>query len=322
VSGFAWRITIKSELHIQREQSRRARLLAAEANFTTLRDVASHRNPRLFSEFLPKGYRLMTLSSVDEALKDRLLDAKLHLGMLITLYDDLADNPRWANSKLLHELYKLPFHSQSIRPLRLNSAERKVVELAKHLADGTFPILTSLPHFGSFAPLLHFDLQQFYNANRYCEMLSRIPSLANTTEGSTYVSHNMGMVIVGMMDLMGTSNLYFSELGEIRSLFVRGQRVGRICNVLTTLGRELSEGDVTNELILGAIQSGYVKPSALGELTKRKLAPFRQELEKERRRLYREISAQRDRIRTFDVRAYVRGLRGLQRLHENMEGVL
>jgi hypothetical protein len=298
------------------------RISVSKESLAAFQEIVQHRNPRLFTEFLPRGYEMMTLSSVDPEFRSRLAAAKLHLGLLITLYDDLADSPKWANSKLLHELYKLPFHADSIRAFRLSTDEKKIVELAKHLADETFPILNSLPHFGSLGPLLHFDLQQFYMANRYCELLTRLPYLANTLEAGICINHNMGMVIIGMMDLMASSDLRFDELGEIRSLLLRGQRIGRICNVLTTLGRELSEGDVTNELVLGAIQNRLVLPKETKNLTPRKLASFRKTLEAERRGIFEEIAKNRDRIQTFEVKSYESGLRKLQRLHETMEGVI
>lgn len=301
---------------------REAGVSVSRESLSAFEQIVSHRNPRLFTEFLPLGYDLMTLSSVDKPYRQALAAAKLHLGLLITLYDDLADCPRWANSKLLHELYKLPFHADSIRAFRLTTAERKVVELAKHLADETFPILSSLPNFEALGPILHFDLQQFYTANRYCELLTRLPALANTVEGSVYINHNMGMVIIGMMDLMGSSGLRFEELGEMRALFLKGQRIGRICNVLTTLGRELSEGDVTNELVLGALQSRIITRDRLRELSPRKLARFRKNLEEERRLLFKDLATSRKKIRTFDVAQYESGLRGLQKLHEKMEGII
>lgn len=323
--GYTWSRTIRIQSESTKERATkplRAKRLIPKESLVAFRDVAPQRSTLLFTEFLPIGYEAMTLSSVTPQFRERLLAAKLHLGMLITLYDDLADSPRWANSRLLHELYKLPFHADSIRNAKLNTSERKVVELARHLAEGTFPILKSLPHFRVLGSLLHFDLQQFYNANRYCELLTRIPFLANSEEGATYINHNMGMVIIGMMDLMGSPGLRFDELGEMRALFLKGQRVGRICNVLTTLNRELSDGDITNELIIEAIQSKQAKIGDLSTIKKHQLAESKRRLRDERKQLYSDISTKHNTIKTFNVRQYRAGLKDLQQLHEVMEGIL
>src|SRR4051794_22798126 len=69
--------------------------------------VSSHRSESLFRRFLPDGYRMTTIDSVDPAVFDTAILAKVHLGMLITLYDDLADHPRHRNAQLLSELYGL-----------------------------------------------------------------------------------------------------------------------------------------------------------------------------------------------------------------------
>src|SRR6185437_8199281 len=69
---------------------------------------ASNLRPEiLFRRFLPTGYQQTTLSSVPEELLDSVIISKVCLGMMITLYDDLADNRKFRDSHLLQYLYQL-----------------------------------------------------------------------------------------------------------------------------------------------------------------------------------------------------------------------
>ena len=69
------------------------------------------RKKELFLQFLPVGYTYVTLTCIDPELFFELLINKTKIGMLITLYDDLADNPKRKNSKLLKCFYYLWLHS-------------------------------------------------------------------------------------------------------------------------------------------------------------------------------------------------------------------
>jgi hypothetical protein len=66
--------------------------------------IFSHRDRRLFTDFLVNGYRHTTLNTVSTELFEEVVYAKVCLGMIITLYDDLADHPKYYNPKLLKPL--------------------------------------------------------------------------------------------------------------------------------------------------------------------------------------------------------------------------
>ncbi|MFL5814662.1 MAG: hypothetical protein ACJ763_13895 [Bdellovibrionia bacterium] len=276
-----------------------------ERNMT---EIAPHRHPALFSKFLVKGYGAITLSSVTEPRSSDLLQAKLCLGTLITLYDDFADRPSQRDSQLLETLYQFRFGEQSSSVRSLNSCHRRTVDFAQSLFIEMERILNRQPHYRHFIEILNFDLAQFYSANQFSSLLMANPSINNSLENRLYAHHNMGMVIVAMMDLMATERVELSELGAMREVFLLGQRLGRIFNVLATRKREALEGDITGEL-----------STCMSE----------REVEIAERALRQEISELRDKIRTFDgrittfsVEAYLDGLAKVHRLHEEMEGVI
>lgn len=275
-----------------------------ERNMTVL---SPYRKPALFNQFLLRGYTAVTLSSVPQPKFSELLRAKICLGTLITLYDDLADRPTQHNPQLLEALYRLDFQKQELGGC-LNPENRHIIDFAKSLFAEMNGILKHQPHYGCLEEVLNFDLKQFYSANQFSSLLTANPFINNTFENRLYAHHNMGMVIAAMMDLMSIDELKFSEFGVMREVLLMGQRMGRIFNVLSTQNRERLDGDITGEL------SVYEN--------EREVAVAEQELRKEVRVLQHRMTDFNSRITTFSVAAYLRGLAAVQNLHEKMEGVI
>lgn len=279
-------------------------LIEIERNMT---EFAPHRSPALFNEFLVKGYTAITLNSVSQARFCDVLRGKLCLGTLITLYDDFADRPAQGDPQLLETLYQMSFSGRSsIRSL--NSRNRRVVEFAQSLFEEMESVLNRLPNFHRLSAILNFDLARFYSANQFSSLLMANPYMNNALENRLYAHHNMEMVMAAMMDLMATEKIELSEFGMMREVFLMGQRMGRIFNVLTTRKREALDGDITGEL---------------------STCTSEQETEATERSLRREIVDLHDRIKafgpritTFSVEPYLNGLVKVHGLHEKMEGVI
>lgn len=279
-------------------------LTEIERNMT---ELAPYRKPALFNEFLVKGYTAITLSSVSALAFSDLLRAKLCLGTLITLYDDYADRPVQRNPQLLELLYQLGFERTAL-VRSLNPRDQHVLEFAQSLFVEMEAVLRRLPHYRQFSEILNFDLAQFYSANRFSSLLMDHPYINNSAENRLYAHHNMGMVMVAMMDLMATDKIAISEVGSIREVFLMGQRMGRIFNVLSTRKREALDGDITGEL--ATFKNEYELEAAV------------QALRQEIRELSDKIRNFDARITTFSVRAYLEGLEKVQKLHEKMEGII
>src|SRR5689334_17025136 len=113
----------------------------------TFSDVCKNRPEVLFREFLPKGYRLTTLDSVRGDLVESVVFSKSHLGMMISLYDDLADHPQHRNPALLEALYQLNLTKDRLAPPRLVGKDRAIFELARHLFFQLGTILKRFPNY-------------------------------------------------------------------------------------------------------------------------------------------------------------------------------
>ncbi|MBY0472333.1 hypothetical protein K2X30_14300 [bacterium] len=272
-----------------------------------MHDIAPNRNPALFGEFLIRGYSAVTLNSVPDPIFHEILHAKLCLGTLITLYDDFADRPDKKNPQLLESLYQLNFGGRTTTRY-LNPQHHQVITFAESLFEEMENTLNRLPNYLPFKEILNFDLSQFYSANQYSSLLTSHPYLHNSAENCAYAHHNMGMVLAAMMDLTATETIEYSEFGTMREVFLLGQRMGRIFNVLATHKREVTEGDITGEL----------PPLANAE----DLQIAKKKLNQEILDLYAKIKSFSDRITTFSVESYLEGLLQVEKLHKKMEGTL
>lgn len=268
---------------------------------------APHRAPALYNRFLVQGYTAITLNSVSQDDFSDLLRAKLCLGTLITLYDDFADRPSQSDPQLLEDLYQLNFGGNKSLG-RLKHDHHPVLVFALSLFKEMETVLQRLPHYQHLNQILGFDLSQFYTANRYSSLVTANPFIGNPAENRAYAHHNMGMVLVSMMDLMASENLDLSELGAMREVFLMGQRMGRIFNVLVTRKREIMDGDITSEL--ASYSSEHETAVAIKKL-RQEICDLREK-----------ILTYDSRIKTFSVKAFVDGLNQVQTLHEKMEGTI
>lgn len=221
-----------------------------EVLIATYLKASSLRSEVLFRHFLPTGYKQTTLNSVAKDLFSDVIHAKIHLGMIITLFDDFADHPKYRNSKLLSYLYQLNIGSDRPAPSALKDDELKSYELARFLFLSLTEVLKTFPHYNTLLPALRFDIEQFYSCNRHSELMGLIPSIRNLTESRVLGPHNMGIVAAGTIDLMASPDMDLTELGSLREIFHLGQRLGRTSNLIFTLQRELREGDSTNEILI------------------------------------------------------------------------
>jgi hypothetical protein len=271
-----------------------------------VRPFTGFRHPELFRSFLPRGYQMMTLSSVTPEERQKLILTKVKIGTLITLYDDLADHPKLRSAEILNKLYLYPFHRN-----RSDEPSTEIEELVATIWDEVLGDLKRLVNYQILANVFQFDLVQFYNANRYSELITDQPFLSNVAENRNYAPHNMGIILVGTVDLMASPNFSINELGQIRAFLYQAQVLARLMNVLTTYERELSQGDLTSE-VAARVGSGTNIDS------ERVAAEIFSEMNEGLCSLERAAS----RLRSFDGLQYLQSLRKLYGLHEELKEVI
>lgn len=268
--------------------------------------VSKIRDRRLFTNFLVNGYKMTTLSSVPSKNSEDVVFAKVCLGMIITLYDDLADNPQYYNPKLLRSLYLLNVGDMTSQRPILTEGDLATYDLARYLFLNLETSIRSFANYSSLVEILAFDIQHVFLANRYSELITANPSIRNMTESKILGPYNMGMVAAGMIDLMNSPFFDESEMGQIRECLIRGQRLGRIGNLVSTYRREIKEGDITNEILIDPNGADNYKNILMKEFYEGLL----------------EIKSFEGDVLSIDLKAYIEGLSKLYHLHVELEGVI
>lgn len=213
--------------------------------FELLRVLHPHRSESLFTNFLPTGYKIVSFYRKEDSIAELLLRAKTMVGTLITFDDDLSDHPNYFDLEALEFLYDVR------KKIPRNPKTRCNIYVSRLLHSSILDYAKMLPHYERYKKLFDFDLDQFANSNLHSAMQRLYPFLQNLVELKHFGPFNMGMVAVATLDLMAIGELHVEELRAVREASYLGQRAGRISNVMTTIEREKSLEDYTNEALVG-----------------------------------------------------------------------
>ncbi len=272
--------------------------------FVTLcSEFMPQRNKRLFAEFLPTGYQLVTLSCVPATQRAELLIAKVCLGIFITLMDDFADRPDMQNTLLLENLYEQRFITTKkntyfdIDASELHAFDKKTLQFGQFIFEKLKNNLVKTTHYDQYKTILDFDLQQIYNCNRYFQLASCYPTILNKYEVTYLSAFNMGMVMAGHIDLLASPNFNAAEMSIIREFLHHAQRFGKLCNNEATFTRELRENDYKNELFWADFSV---------------MTP-----EQEMSTILQRLAVLAEGIHTFNGLHYIDGLQALRKLHQD-----
>ncbi|WP_372366050.1 hypothetical protein [Candidatus Uabimicrobium sp. HlEnr_7] len=272
-----------------------------------------------FFDIVPVGFNYTMLSCVSPQWAEELLLIKVKLKILFQTYYELADlSHNLQHSQkiiLLEELYKLPLLDKHVDSKRLKGEEAEILNFCIDLWQEIINFLPKLPYYHVFKKFFFFDVQQFYIANRYWQLIRKYPEMSNKVENRSFLSHHMGIVIGGVLDFMGTTEECFDELGAMRNILYKAQIICRISRVLNTLQRSILHEDISNEVIAVAIENMLLATEIRGKSNKELkeiFAPVIEKIHLDIEKLYREISTSS--ITSFCVCDFARGLKALHHL--------
>ncbi len=269
----------------------------------------------MFTIFLRKGYALTTLDSVDSGHFSRLQYCKLLLGMRITLHDDLADNPLLFNPKLLRELYSIPFRDTHRTPPFMGEQDQSIFEMAMFIHRELFTEILDFPNFCKLENLFEFDLEMTDLGTKYSAVITESPNFSNLRESVAFGHYNMGMMAAATLDMMASSSINLDSVGRYRDVFLLGQRMGRISNLIATFDREVAEGDETSEVLIHGRQK-----SELAFPAQKYLAALEEEFKCKLEEI--QIIASNEPDSSFSINSYANGLVELHNLHLSLMGTI
>lgn len=200
------------------------------------------------------GVDLTTLPCALPELRAHVCDTKLLSIVLCVLLDDVAD--QHGDSRLLDALLETTPSAPEISWRNLSVAERKHAEVTQSLWAEYWSRQESYPAHARFAPVLRYDLTQFFNTMRYSHLVNSQPYLLNMVEHDLYTSHNMMMISFATLDLMCSQSFPLAEVGMLRQAMWHAQCMGRVGNLLSTWQRELRDRDFTSGVFARAVMEG------------------------------------------------------------------
>jgi hypothetical protein len=257
------------------------------------------RKVAVLEEFMLPGIEATTLSCVGPEHRSGLVRTKLWMTALILLVDDLVDTAEERDWAVVEEVFGVMGETAAQQDLGdLAGPVRLAAALWEELQRG----LRALPGWPALHPLLPQDWAAHKLAFRRARALQLVPASYDPDHDTALLSHDFGMVVAGMADLMALRTLDPEELAPARRLFRAAQCVARLANDRVTLDKEVLEGDLSNAIILRARRQGT--------------APVRggaawQAVEAQLDGAWAHLEEAAGGVRAFDGAAYVDGVRQL-----------
>jgi len=113
-----------------------------------------------------------------------------------------------------------------------------------------------LPLQEALAPLLAFDWQMVFTANRYARLARDVPAISNPTENIEFAPHGIALLVFGTLDLMASPQLKLSDLRATRELVHAGQTLCELANMIATWRREIPDRDFGSRIFTVGLSRG------------------------------------------------------------------
>ena len=213
------------------------------------------RNADFLFNWLYSIYDKIFLPSIDPDWKETLTLDKAKLTIIDVLIDDLADDVKIRNKRLLEEASEIPWHG----PKNYNNDYLQVI------SEMWFDCINSIrryPRFRDFEDFFYFDLHQVMNSFRY-SLLVNTSSFSNYPEDKIYLAHGVMVVLHCDMDLMCSPCFNFKEMEKLRPVLILAQDVAHIGNMLNTYPKEIEELDFSSPIISLGLRKGLINKNMI-----------------------------------------------------------
>ena len=162
------------------------------------------RNADFLFNWIYNIYNEIFLPSIDTVYKEKLTLTKTKLGIYDVLIDDLADNAKLRNGKLLEQCMEIPWNNSS-------SNNNQYVEVCRKIWYDCINQIQKFPRYSEFKDIFYFDLHQFMNCNRYSYLVNT-KGISNFTEDKNNLQHGVMVLTHCNLDLMCSPDFNYKEL--------------------------------------------------------------------------------------------------------------
>ncbi len=190
-------------------------------------------------EAMNKANQITTLSCVPKRYFDRLVHTKNLATLFTVLVDDVAD--RYKDRKLLNEISIVPYEEETGVLLVSEKNENSPLSLAREAWREMLSFLKTGPQFHQYKDLLHFDIGELIQCQRYNYSINITPSLCNCEEYLAYGTHNFNVKPHMTMDLIFSPEFDKNELSSFRTALHHIQIAIQLVNDVYTVEREINE---------------------------------------------------------------------------------
>lgn len=201
--------------------------------------------------------QIVTLSGISRKYQRNLSETKFLMIMLTVLLDDIADKMQ---SKILLENIQKIFFKKNTKFNQVNKKEKNYLKFSIRVLQQIQKYIKKYPQYKEFHGIFEFDVNQVLNTIKYSYLVNRNPYLINKTEYWLYLPHNMLFMVHFTIDLMCAPRFKFEELGMLRSVAHEAQKMGRVCNWISTWEKEIREKDFTSGVFAYAIEKNIWTP--------------------------------------------------------------
>ncbi len=205
--------------------------------------------------------KYFTLSCVNEEEKERIITLKIISTISVLIFDDFGDEDQDLASIL--EAMKLPYHSHQIQIENISSKNRDLFALAMETWQYYLSVIETYPRFAQFKDIIVYNYTQMVNSCLHSCLKNLHPAFINYVEAEIYEPHTMFMVFFTDTDLVATKKIITKEIGLMRELFWRSQRMGRIANCIATWQRELNSNDLSSNFLSFSVIHQNIDPDLL-----------------------------------------------------------
>lgn len=207
-------------------------------------------------EFIWKwAYRsipMVTLSNILKKYQNPIRNVKFLIIMFIILLDDVADKMK--NERLLNELLKIPSRENEIKYKHLDKLEKKYLNFVQEIWHDIQKVIRKFPYYQKVKKTFKFDIEIFLiNAIYYGYLINTNHYLINKVEYQERFSYNIQGFLNLDLDLMCCYNEFEEEIGDLREIAWRSQRLAQMMNWISTWEREIKENDFSSGIFAFAL---------------------------------------------------------------------
>lgn len=275
-------------------------------------------------QWVLKAAEITTLLSIDEEIESNEVINSNSIKMWGVVWDVLVDDI--ADEMSVDKASKLlPLILDSNSDLSLiSSEEQEYIKYAHLILESIFEACKNLPGYETHKESFFEGYLKLNVCMNYSLEIREDISQIELEKYKEILSHNMHMVINGIIDLMRMDYPIPIKEEKLEEALLLAQRMGRIGNATTTFKREIEIGDYSSEIIAVML--------SLNKLQLQQLSSSKQDLlninydiavekmwnEWEESRLGLEERA--NKFPKLKMRDYINGLIALKQLHLQSEG--